>query len=152
MKLGRCPVCHAHLALDALVQDEAGRELLGLLAALDTDTGRGLVGYLTLFRPGKNDLSNVRAVKLAREVLALGEGHSPGVLAQAMAETTEAIRRKGPQTKPMANHNYLLDVLGTCAAKAAPVPVSPAEARPSRPPKPASATVKGVMKLQGMKR
>ena len=58
MRLGRCPVCHAHLYLDALVQDEAGRALMGVLAAQPDDLGRALVGYLSLFRPEKSDLEN----------------------------------------------------------------------------------------------
>jgi hypothetical protein len=118
VNLGRCPVCHSRLHLDALVQDDAGRELLGLLAGLDSGTGRALVLYLSLFRPARRDLSNERAARLAREALALGEGQAPGVLAQALADTVEAIRKKG-QTKPMENHHYLREVIGSCAARAA---------------------------------
>ena len=70
MQLNRCPVCHARLALDALVQDEAGRELMGLLVKLDTDTGAALVNYLGLFRSPQRDLANSKALKLARDVLA----------------------------------------------------------------------------------
>ena len=33
MKLGRCPICHSHIQLEALIQDDAGSELLGLLAS-----------------------------------------------------------------------------------------------------------------------
>lgn len=40
MKLGRCPVCHSRLHLDALVQDDAERYLLAVLAGLATETGR----------------------------------------------------------------------------------------------------------------
>jgi hypothetical protein len=31
MMLGRCPVCHSQISLEAVCQDEAGRELLGRL-------------------------------------------------------------------------------------------------------------------------
>jgi hypothetical protein len=108
MRLGRCPVCHAHLHLDALVQDEAGRELLGLCATLPDDLGRALVGYLSLWRPARGDLDHARALKLAREVLALDP--DPARLAWALAETVESLRAKG-EARRMTNHNYLRRVL-----------------------------------------
>lgn len=108
MRLGRCPVCHAHLHLDALVQDEAGRELLGLCATLPDDLGRALVGYLTLWRPARGDLDHARALKLAREVLALDQ--DPARLAWALSETVESLRAKG-EARRMTNHNYLKRVL-----------------------------------------
>lgn len=61
MNLGRCPVCHSHISLEAIVQDDAGRELLAMLAGLDADLARPLVAYLGLFRPPRQDLRNVRA-------------------------------------------------------------------------------------------
>lgn len=108
MRLGRCPVCHAHLHLDALVQDEAGRELLALCATLPDDLGRALVGYLGLWRPARGDLDNARALKLAREALALEPDAAR--LAAALHETVEAIRAKG-EARRMTNHNYLKRVL-----------------------------------------
>lgn len=108
MMLGRCPVCHSQISLEAVCQDEAGRELLGLLANLPGEASRALVQYLGLFRPEKRDLANDRALRLAREVLAL----SPDCvrLSAAMAETVEAIRAKAGAV-PMKNHNYLRRVL-----------------------------------------
>ena len=106
MQLNRCPVCHARLSLDALVQDEAGRELMGLLVKLDTDTGAALVNYLGLFRSPQRDLANSKALKLARDVLALAPW--PPV-AEAMRVTCENIGGKGG--KPLSNHNYLKKVL-----------------------------------------
>ena len=78
MNLGRCPCCHSRLHLDALVQDDAGRDLLLLLSGLEVETGRALVAYLTLFRPARRDLANDRAVRLARGALELGAGLSAG--------------------------------------------------------------------------
>ena len=108
MMLGRCPVCHSQISLEAVCQDEAGRELLGLLANLPGETSRALVQYLGLFRPEKRDLSNDRALRLAREVLALCADSLR--LSAAMAETVEAIRAKSGAV-PMKNHNYLRRVL-----------------------------------------
>jgi len=110
MQLGRCPVCHSRISLEQVCQDDAGRELLAELARLDSTTGVALVSYLGLFRSGKRDLANDRALKLAREALAL-EGTQ--WLTPALQETVEAIRTKRNQgeVKPLANHNYLKAVL-----------------------------------------
>lgn len=108
MMLGRCPICHSQISLEAVCQDEAGRELLGVLANLPGDASRALVQYLGLFRPEKRDLSNDRALRLAREVLALATDYLR--LSAAMAETVEAIRAKSGAA-PMKNHNYLRRVL-----------------------------------------
>lgn len=107
MNLGRCPVCHAHIHLDALVQDDAGRELLALLAGIEPELARPLVGYIGLFRPEKQDLRNTRALQLARGVLALPG--SAAQLATALMETVESIRAKGGGV--LRNHNYLRRVL-----------------------------------------
>ena len=108
MMLGRCPVCHSQISLEAVCQDEAGRELLGLLANLPGEASRALVQYLGLFRPEKRDLSNDRALRLAREVLALCADSLR--LSAAMSETVEAIRAKSGAV-PMKNHNDLRRVL-----------------------------------------
>lgn len=111
MHLNRCPVCHARINLDALAQDEAGRELMGLLAKLDTDTGTALVAYLSLFRPKTRDLANDRALRLTKEVMALSDAMP--ALAEAMRITVEQIRAKAGDA--LSNHNYLRKVLGDCS-------------------------------------
>lgn len=111
MKLGRCPVCHASLHLDALMQDEAGSELLALFAGLDAELGRALIAYLGLFRPEKSDLSLARTLRLAREVLTLADADR---LAWALAETVEGLRAKGT-VRRLGNHNYLRRVLDSAA-------------------------------------
>lgn len=145
MRLGRCPVCHAHLHLDALVQDEAGRELLALCATLADDLGRSLVGYLSLWRPARGDLDNARALRLAREVLSLDA--DAGRLAAAMHETVEAIRAKG-EARRMTNHNYLKRVLEGMPQSAAVVARAEAAARAVK----TSATLDAVLRLEQIKR
>ena len=113
MQLSRCPVCHSRIGLEALVQDEAGRELLALLAALDTLTGSALVSYLGLFRAAHRDLANDRALRLAREALNLSD---TARLSIALSETVEALRAKQPR-KPLTNHNYLKRVLESVEAR-----------------------------------
>ena len=110
MQLGRCPICHSRISLEALVQDEAGRELLALVATLDTQTGAALVSYLGLFRSASRDLANERALRLARETLALVATPDTSRLAIALSETVEALRSK-QWSKPLKNHNYLQKVL-----------------------------------------
>ncbi|MEW8796914.1 hypothetical protein AB2523_25080 [Klebsiella michiganensis] len=110
MKIARCPVCHSDLHLDALVEDDAGRELLVTLTKLPGAGAKAMVAYIGLFRPEKSNLSNSRALKLANEVLE--QHHSGRVLTHALSETVERIRAKrlkGDQ-KPLTNHRYLLEV------------------------------------------
>ena len=89
------------------MQDEAGRELLALVARLNTQTGAALVSYLGLFRSASRDLANERALKLARETL--GMTTDTARLAIALSETVEALRGKQPRQR-LKNHNYLSTV------------------------------------------
>jgi hypothetical protein len=107
----RCPVCHAEAALEAWLEDDAAREMMGLLASLDASLGRPLVAYLGLFRSRTRALAWDRAVRLAREVLALDADTVR--LAEALARTVEAMRQKreAGDIRPLENHNYLKRVL-----------------------------------------
>ncbi|WP_082007450.1 hypothetical protein [Tepidimonas taiwanensis] len=113
----RCPVCRAEAALEAWAEDEAARELMALLAGLDAALGRPLVAYLGLFRSRSRALSWDRALKLAREALALSS--DAAVLAEALAETVEAMRvkREAGDIRPLENHNYLKRVIESVAAR-----------------------------------
>ncbi|WP_354624862.1 hypothetical protein [Psychromonas sp. MME2] len=118
MKLGRCPICRTHLHLDALISDDAGRELLGAISKLDKRLGQAVVSYISLFRPEKSDLSNARAHKLMTETLDLHK--NPACLAKALNDTVQSLHAKRQQQlsynqvpKPLANHNYLKQVLNT---------------------------------------
>jgi len=110
MQLNRCPICHHRISLDALAQDESGREMLALLAKQDNDFGTALIGYLSLFRSKSRDLANDKALRLAKEVLNLSG--QPSALTQAMNITVDQLRTKA--TDPLTNHNYLKKVLGDC--------------------------------------
>src|SRR5690554_4225061 len=129
MKLGRCPVCHSHIQLEALIQDDAGSELLGVLAGLGRPLARPLVQYLGLFRPEKSDLSNARALKLAQETLAIADRDS---LIAGLQETVRSIheKRQRGDHKGMKNHNYLKQVLASVAPEAR----NPAPAAETRRP------------------
>jgi Glu-tRNA(Gln) amidotransferase subunit E-like FAD-binding protein len=113
----RCPVCHAEAALEAWAEDEAAREMMALLSTLDATLGRPLVAYLGLFRSKTRALAWDRAVRLARDVLALELDEA--VLAQALSETVEAMRQKreAGDIRPLENHNYLKRVAESVAAR-----------------------------------
>jgi len=107
MQLNRCPICHSRISLEAMVQDDAGRELLNLLVKLDSSHARALVSYLGLFRSSTRDLSNDKAIRLANDVLELCQPYDFKV--SALLKTVESLQGKGG--KPLANHNYLKRVL-----------------------------------------
>lgn len=114
MKLCRCPICHSDLHLEALIEDEAGRELLGKISQLNKGCASPLVAYLGLFKPAKSNLSNSRALKLFNEVLELFEPSK--LLAHCLSETVQAVRKKrlnGQNAEPLTNHNYLKSVYET---------------------------------------
>ena len=116
MELCRCPTCHARIDLEAVVQDEAGRELLAIMARLEPDLAKALIQYLGLFRPPKSDLTNARAVKLAEQVLCID---SSPAMQHALLETVQAMRAKAQEAgfKRLQNHNYLESVLASVRAK-----------------------------------
>jgi len=112
MKLGRCPTCHTAIHVDAMVQDEAGRELMATLAKLNSKIGSSVLQYVGLFRPVKSDLNNGRALKLLTEALALTNNLQ--LLAAGCDATVRNIhtkRQSGETVKPLTNHNYLKQVL-----------------------------------------
>lgn len=118
MKLCRCPICHSDIHLDQLLEDDAGRELLGLIAQCQAEVARPLVAYIGLFRPEKSQLSNSRAVELIKEVFDLFP--SSLLLAHALSETVRAVqdkRRHNQNRAALTNHNYLKQVYDTNAPK-----------------------------------
>lgn len=120
MNIGRCPVCHCRVSLEAVVQDEASRELTAEVARLPDMVAKPMLSYLGLFRPKKQDLSNTRAVKLLNQVLEMYRADH--VLASALVETVGKIRAKrvdNNDSPPLTNHNYLKKVYESMATKLA---------------------------------
>ncbi len=111
MQLGRCPTCHSRISLEAVVQDESGRELMALLAKTNSGYAKILVSYLGLFRSPSRDLSNDRALKLTKEISAISENKSH--IKMALYETVQSMHLKQDkrQFKPLKNHNYLKAIL-----------------------------------------
>ena len=71
------------------MQDEAGRQLMASLVPLTIEHGTALVGYIGLFRSHNRDLANDRALRLMREVLALGYQKIAFVAAQLDPRTMQ---------------------------------------------------------------
>ncbi|MDD2167883.1 hypothetical protein Q7285_02505 [Glaesserella parasuis] len=114
MKLCRCPICHSNLHLEALIEDEAGRELLAKISQLTHGVAKPMVAYLGLFKPAQSNLSNSRALKIMGDVLELYECSK--LLAHCLSETVQSVRKKrlnGQNMEPLANHNYLKSVYET---------------------------------------
>ncbi len=112
MKLARCPHCGHDLDLETLVDDVAGRELMGLLSPLDGNLGNAMVKYLALFRPAKRGSTSFdKLLRLTNEVLEQFPDHPR--LTVALSTTREGIMSKRTTTeewKPLKNHNYLKQV------------------------------------------
>lgn len=149
----RCPVCHAEAALEAWAEDDAARELMALLSTLDATLGRPLVAYLGLWRSASRALAWDRALRIAREVLALDADAQR--LAAALTQTVEQLRAKrdAGDVRPLTSHGYLLRVLQGTQAAILPsddgLDTSAARRLAARSP---SATVDGVMRLEALKR
>lgn len=111
MKLCRCPICHSDLTLEALIEDDAGRELLKIITEMGANCGRYAVAYLGLFKPAKTNLSNSRALKILQSLLELYP--CSNLLAHALSETVEQVRknrRESGRIEPLNSHNYLRKV------------------------------------------
>lgn len=113
----RCPSCHAEHALDQAFEDEAARELMGVLADLPRECSRPLVAYLGLWRSRTRALAWERALRIAREALALHADRE--ILGAALSEAVEGLRRKQDDGawKPLTGHNYLKRVLESTSAR-----------------------------------
>lgn len=150
-----CPTCHAHMPLETALQDEAGRELVGMLAAMQPQLALPLVHYLGFFRPAKQQLGWGRSLRLAKEVVALCPC-PVDVLTEGLIEAARGLdaKRQQPGWKPLGNHNYLRSCLDSTQARAgaaAGAAVATAGAAPqARMPR--SQTGGAMVALEGLKR
>ncbi|KAB7624482.1 hypothetical protein F3N43_05915 [Alkalilimnicola sp. S0819] len=129
-----------------MVEDEALRELMGILKDLPREVSRPLVLYIQLFAGATRAPAYERQLRLARETLAL---HADTLLiGAALSETVEAIRGKresGEDHRPLKNHNYLKRVLESVAARPAPKALE----RATQQPRPTSRTAQALAALGG---
>lgn len=107
----KCPVCKSKFPLESLFQDQAGSEMMGLLATLPAGIAPRLLSYIGLFRSANRDLTFDRALRLLKETLKVCDDMER--LAAGCEKTVENMRKKQqkPDFKPLDNHNYLKEVL-----------------------------------------
>lgn len=146
----RCPCCHAEYSIEQAVEDEAAREMMGVLADLPREVSRPMASYLGLFRARTRALAWERALRLVREVIDLTDDQP--ALGAALSETVEAMRAKQDQGgwKPLSNHNYLKRVLESVAAAPTTLPAAPVQGghNPSVRQQPASRTSQALQDLE----
>ncbi len=119
MKL-TCPACGAIAAAEAWERDQVARECLQAILALPVPVGSSLLGYLSLFRPGKSSLSWKRALRLTKEVARLvssryvtgvhGQAARPCSPVQWAAAMDQMACRREALARPLGGHNYLREV------------------------------------------
>lgn len=149
-----CPTCHAAFPFEAALKDDAGREFADLVGNLQPELKREMTHYLSYFRPAKQQLGWGRALRMAREVLALQADHA--LLQRALIDANAGLaeKRAQPGWAPLGNHNYLRRVLETVQARQAGVCATPAldviDGGARRAP--ATRTGQALGSLQDMKR
>lgn len=115
-----CPSCGARHAIEAATNDEAARELVKVVAALD-DAAVPTLHYLALHRPPRRALRWIRALALMRE---LSEAFHAGAVArngrqhpirpEAWRPALEAVIAAGDEgrlRRPLKGHGYFWEVL-----------------------------------------
>ncbi|GAB6191130.1 hypothetical protein [Desulfocastanea catecholica] len=114
-----CPACGAIASAESWMNDAHCRETLLVISRLPAPLPKSTLGYLSLFRPGKQALSWKKVLRLVGEIETLTAKsyvHVAGrvdrncparIWAQAMEQMVE--RRTG-LTLPMPNHNYLTKI------------------------------------------
>jgi hypothetical protein len=145
-----CPCCHARFPLEAALQDDAARDVMGLIGPMDASLARLLITYIGFFRAGGRSLAWDRALKLMRTAVELAP---PQLLEPALVEANASLDEKRAQAGwvPLAGHNYLKRVIESTEARlgaAAAVAVTRQDARPL----PQSKTGQAMAVLQGSKR
>ncbi|HEY1129623.1 MAG TPA: hypothetical protein VGF12_09485 [Roseateles sp.] len=124
-----CPDCGAQAHLSAFLVEEDAKRLAILLAEMQPELGRAVIGYLGLFKPAKTALRMARAVKIVQELVALVEtgtvckDERSGVRRPASAATWAAgietmLQQRSSITLPLETHNYLRTVVYGLADKA----------------------------------
>lgn len=126
---GTCPDCGAQAHLSAFLVEEDGKRLAILLAEMQPELGRAVIGYLGLFKPAKTALRMARAVKIVQELVVLVDtgtvckDERSGVRRPASALTWATgietmLLQRASLTLPLETHNYLRAVVYGLADKA----------------------------------
>ena len=68
-----CLDCGAQAHLSALLVEDDAKRMAALLADMQLELGRAVIGYLGLFKPAKTALRMARAVKVTQDLVMLVE-------------------------------------------------------------------------------
>lgn len=122
-----CPCCATDFPIEAGFAEADGKRLAVLFADVEPALGRGVLGYLRLFRPAKQGLRLARAVNIAQEVIDLVRAGRVSIdertgvwRATTPALWTEGIERllsSPPSSLPLTGHGYLRKTVFTLAEK-----------------------------------
>lgn len=124
-----CPDCGAQGHIAAFFVEDDGKRLAALLADMQPELGRAVIGYLGLFKPHKTALRLARAVKLVQELVALVDAGSvcrdersgmrrattPSMWAYGIEQM---LAQRAALTLPLDSHGYLRAVVYGLADKA----------------------------------
>ncbi len=122
MTQATCPHCAFQAEIEAFFADDEGKRLAAVVSELPPECGRAVLAYLRLFKPAKTGLRTARAVKLAREVLALVAAGSvckdersglrrpasPSMWAQGIEQM---LAQRDRLSLPLESHGYLRAVV-----------------------------------------
>jgi hypothetical protein len=117
-----CPDCGATGHVSAFFADDDGKRLLAAVVDLPAELQRPVLGYLGLFKPGKNALSMPRATRLVQELQQLvatgtvSRDDRTGVRRQATPTMwsegiEQMLANRSGLTLPLPSHNYLRAVV-----------------------------------------
>lgn len=122
-----CPACGAIASADTWMNDGLCREALAVIAALPAPLPKAVLGYISLFRPGKTGLTWKKALRLSEEIRSLtacgyvnvqgkvDRNCQPRIWAQAMEQMVD---NRISLILPLKNHKYLTKVAWDMADKA----------------------------------
>lgn len=124
-----CPDCGAQAHLSAFFVEDDGKRLAQLVAEMQPELGRAVIGYLGLFKPAKNALRLARAVRIVQELMALvssgtvckderGGVRRPATQGHWATGIETMLTQRASLSLPLESHNYLRSVVYTLADKA----------------------------------
>lgn len=144
----KCPSCYAEFDLAAALDSDAGREFVRLMSGYDGHVIRALTAYLGLFRSASRALSWDRVLRLTTELIQTEP--DPARLSQGLHKATEALRQKqrSGDWKPLANHNYLKNVLAGLPQTQAAAPARYETQPPAAQPQFTSRTSQAMLALK----
>lgn len=124
-----CPVCATDFPVEAGLTEGDGKRLAASLAGMDPALGRAVISYLRLFKPAKTALRMARAVTICSELQKLVDAGTvcrdertgvrrPASPALWAGGIEQMLAQRDRLVLPLANHNYLREVVYGLADKA----------------------------------